>query len=73
MFGKLQKFLSFMCQDVQKEVQKGLEFHQKRIKKQINEYEQMYHQGQHWEIVNQKNEVKMLKAQMGFICAAYND
>lgn len=48
-----------------------MDFHQKRIKKEISELEQAIRAGKHWEVVHNKKATKMLKNKMQFYMHEY--
>ena len=54
LFGKIQRFLSFAVADAQRKIHLEMDFHQKRVKKQINDLEALIGQDQHWEVVHRK-------------------
>ena len=41
-----------------------MDFHQKRVKKQINDLESLVAQDQHWEVVHRKQEFRELRLKM---------
>ena len=71
MMTRIQKFLSYMLVDAQREMHKNLDFHQRRIKKQINEFETMVREKKYWEVIYNKKEIKMLKRKMNSYMQEY--
>ena len=53
-----------MLVDAQREMHKNLDFHQRRIKKQISDFETLIREGKHWEVIYNKKEIKQLKRKM---------
>jgi len=43
---------------------KNLDFHQKRIKKQINDFDTLVREKKYWEVIYNKKEIKLLKRKM---------
>jgi hypothetical protein len=43
---------------------KNLDLHQRRIKKEIDEFESLLKEEKYWEIINKKEEIKDLKKKM---------
>lgn len=64
MMGRIQKFLSHMLLEAQREMHKNIDNHQQKFKKQIDEYDTMLQNNQHWEFVYNKFELKSLRRQM---------
>jgi hypothetical protein len=62
--GRIQKFLSHMLLEAQREMHKNIDNHQQKFKKQIDEYDTMLQNNQHWEFVYNKFELKSLRRQM---------
>ena len=71
MMTRIQKFISYMLVDAQKEMHKNLDFHQKRIKKQINDYDTMIREKKYWEIIYNKKDIKSLKRKMNTYMQEY--
>ena len=53
-----------MLGEAQREMHKNIDLHQKRFKKQIDDFESLLSQEKYWEIVYNKNELKFLKRQI---------
>ena len=47
--------------DAQREMHKNLDLHQKRIKKEIDEFESLLKEDKFWEIIYKKDDLKNLK------------
>lgn len=71
MMTRIQKFISYMLVDAQREMHKNLDFHQKRIKKQINEFDTMVREKKYWEVIYNKKEIKLLKRKMNIYMQEY--
>lgn len=64
MMSRLQKFISYMLMDAQREMHKNLDLHQRRIKKEIDEFESLLKEEKYWEIIYKKDDLKNLKKKM---------
>ena len=53
-----------MLVDAKREMHKNLDFHQKRIKKQINDFDTLVREKKYWEVIYNKKEIKLLKRKM---------
>ena len=73
MMTRIQKFTSHMLVDAQREMHKNIDNHQKRFKKQIDEFETMLEQEKFWEIIYNKNELKSLKRQINMTMDKYKE
>jgi len=62
--SRLQKFISYMLMDAQREMHKNLDLHQRRIKKEIDEFESLLKEEKYWEIIYKKDDLKNLKKKM---------
>jgi hypothetical protein len=50
--------------DAQREMHKNLDLHQRRIKKEIDEFESLLKEEKYWEIIYKKDDLKNLKKKM---------
>ena len=50
---------------------KNLDFHQKRIKKQINDFDTLVREKKYWEVIYNKKEIKLLKRKMNIYMQEY--
>lgn len=53
-----------MLMDAQREMHKNLDLHQRRIKKEIDEFESLLKEEKYWEIIYKKDDLKNLKKKM---------
>ena len=72
MMSRLQKFISYMLMDAQREMHKNLDLHQKRIKKEIDEFESLLKEEKFWEIIYKKEDLKNLKKKMTYFMNQYD-
>jgi hypothetical protein len=61
-----------MLMDAQREMHKNLDLHQKRIKKEIDEFESLLKEEKYWEIIYKKEELKGLKKKMSYFMNQYD-
>jgi hypothetical protein len=52
---------------------KNIDNHQKRFKKQIDDFETLIEQEKYWEIIYNKNELKSLKKQINITMEKYKE
>jgi DNA repair exonuclease SbcCD ATPase subunit len=62
-----------MLIDAQREMHKNIDNHQKRFKKQIDEFEALINQGDYWQIIYNKNELKALKRNITLTMDKYKE
>ena len=70
---RMQKFMSHMLVEAQREMHKNIDNHQKKFKKQIDDIESQLITGKYWEIVHNKKEIKILKRQISQIIEQYKE
>lgn len=58
--------------DAQREMHKNLDLHQKRIKKEIDEFESLLKEEKFWEIIYKKEDLKNLKKKMTYFMNQYD-
>jgi hypothetical protein len=58
--------------DAQREMHKNLDLHQKRIKKEIDEFESLLKEDKFWEIIYKKDDLKNLKKKMTYFMNQYD-
>lgn len=61
-----------MLMDAQREMHKNLDLHQKRIKKEIDEFESLLKEDKFWEIIYKKDDLKNLKKKMTYFMNQYD-